>query len=69
MPSDLVAAAAASSINSAVTSAVMVGILHLAAIWSAVCTLASTNSTCLEAAGDLASGRTASTGPMTPMAL
>ena len=62
-------AAVASSNNSMWTSEVIVGILHLAAICSAVCTLARTNSTCLEAAGDLASGRIASTGPMTPIAL
>src|SRR3954471_1277369 len=46
----------------------MVGILHLAMICSAVCTLASTNSTCFDAAADLASGRTANTGPMLEMA-
>ncbi len=38
----------------------MVGMWHLAAISSASCAVASTNSTCLAAAGDFASGRTTS---------
>src|SRR4029077_1130788 len=63
------AARSAEFINSSVTSSVMVGILHLAAICSVVSALASTNSTCLDAAGDFASGRTAITRPVPLIAL
>ena len=54
--------------NAIVTSPVMVGIWHLAAICSFACALAKTNSTCLEAAGDFASGRTTITRPCPPIA-
>src|SRR5450432_2287646 len=65
----LAATTAAASINSTVTSSAIVGMRPLAAICSTVCELASTNSTNLVAAGDFASGRTASTCPIAASAL
>ena len=59
----------ATIIISTVTSSTIVGILHLAAICSALCTVAKTNSTCFVAAGAFGSGRTATTGPIVLTAL